>query len=124
MWDRDKLRALAKERREGLANVQQALLAFARVKEMSDEEVDRKDAERQLAEALDKLEPEALDRLTALGSAQRDEVLGDFLLALTDHNQQRIERDMADVMAMKPQRQPDPDDDDDDAPSRKRGRGR
>jgi len=128
MWDKGKLTDLAKERREALSDVQGALLAFARVKELTDENgIDGNRAKKDLETAFDNLGPEAADRLRTLGSIQRDEVLRDFLMELTDHNQRRIDRDLEEVVAMSKDRKneaPDDDDDGEDSPRRKRGLSR
>lgn len=128
MWDREKLTELARERKAALSDVEGALLAFARTREMTEETgVDAKEAQKALDAALDKLEPEAAERLHALGSVQRDEVLRDFLVVMLDHNQQRLEREHEEVhkMELTSSRKPSPDDDDDDEDGgKKRKRGR
>lgn len=127
MWDRNRLQQLANERRNAMADIGEALLAYARANEMTDEGyIDQRQAECDLTEALDKLTPEAADKMRAMGSAARDELLRDFLLKVVDHNQKRIERDLAEVQAMDHGRstERDDDDEDDDEPSRRRGRGR
>lgn len=127
MWDRNRLAQLADERRNAMAEIGEALLAYARANEMTDEGIiDQRQAEYDLTEALDKLTPEAADRMRAMGSAARDELLRDFMLKVADHNQRRIEHDLAEVDGMDKGRTfdgPD-DDDDDDEPSRRKGRGR
>jgi hypothetical protein len=126
MWDRNRLHLLANERRNAMADIGEALLAYARANEMTDEGyIDQRQAEYDLTEALDKLTPEAADKMRSMGSAARDELLRDFLLKVVDHNQKRIERDLAEVQGKDQRRSTERDDDDeDDEPSRKRGRGR
>lgn len=101
MWDRQKLSDMARARKAALSDVEAALLAFARTQELTDEPaVDVKAAEKELEAALEKLEPEAAGKLKHIGSVERDEVLRDFLVAMVQHNQQRIERDLEDVQLL------------------------
>lgn len=101
MWDRQKLGKLARERKAALGGLNTALLAFARTQEMTEETgIDCRKAEQELAAALDKLEPDAVLQMKALGSVERDEVLRDFLTALTDHNQKSIERELKEVQEL------------------------
>lgn len=101
MWDRQKLSDMARARKAALSDVEAALLAFARTQELTDEPaVDVKAAEKELEAALEKLEPEAAGKLNHIGSVERDEVLRDFLVAMVQHNQQRIERDLEDVQLL------------------------
>lgn len=123
MWDRQKLGELARKRKAALLDVEGALLAFARSQELTDEpSVDLKAAQRELATALDGLEPEAADKLKLLGSVERDEVLRDFLVTMVDHNQKRIDRELKDVLALEPS-PPDMPKKEEAAPARKRKRG-
>lgn len=126
MWDKNRLHVLAEQRRSAMADVGEALLAFVRANEMTDEGyIEQRQAEYDLERALDKLTPEAATKLQGLGNVARDEVLRDFLMKVTDHTQQRIEKDMAEVAGLgRDERKRDDDDDDDDEPTRKRGRGR
>lgn len=126
MWDKNRLHVLAEQRRSAMADVGEALLAFVRANEMTDEGyIEQRQAEYDLAEALDKLTPEAATKLQGLGNVARDEVLRDFLMKVTDHTQQRIEKDLAEVEALaRDNRGRDDEDDDDDEPTKKRGRGR
>lgn len=124
MWDRNRLHVLADQRRNAMADIGEALLAYARANEMTDEGfVDQRQAERDLAEALDKLTPEAAERMQGIGSVARDELLRDFMLKVVDHNQRRIEADLKQVESLQPGRAHE-DDEEDDEPSRRRGRGR
>lgn len=101
MWDRQKLGKLARERKAALGGLNKALLAFARTQEMTEETgIDRRKAEQDLAAALDRLEPDAVLQMKALGSVERDEVLRDFLTALTDHNQENIVRELKEVQEL------------------------
>ncbi|MCV0371895.1 hypothetical protein [Filomicrobium sp.] len=101
MWDRQKLGKLARERKAALGGLNTALLAFARTQEMTEETgIDCRKAEQELAAALDKLEPDAVLQMKALGSVERDEVLRDFLTALTDYNQKSIERELKEVQEL------------------------
>lgn len=123
MWDRQKLGELARKRKAALLDVEGALLAFARSQELTDEpSVDLKAAQRELATALDGLEPEAANKLKLLGSVERDEVLRDFLVTMVDHNQKRIDRELKDVLALEPS-PPDMPKKEEAAPARKRKRG-
>jgi hypothetical protein len=124
MWDRQKLGELARKRKAALSDVEGALLAFARTQELTDEaSVDVKAAEKELEMALDRLEPEAADKLKLLGSVERDEVLRDFLVTMVDHNQKRIGRELKDVLALEPSPNPDMPKQEEAAPGKKRKRG-
>lgn len=124
MWDRQKLGELARQRKAALSDVEGALLAFARLQELTDEpSADLKAAQKELATALDGLEPEAADKLKLLGSVERDEVLRDFLVTMLDHNQKRIERELKDVLALEPSPKPDMPKQEEAAPAKKRKRG-
>lgn len=126
MWDKNRLHVLAEQRRSAMADVGEALLAFVRANEMTDEGyIEQRQAEYDLERALDKLTPEAGTKLQGLGNVARDEVLRDFLMKVTDHTQQRIEKDMAEVEALqRDDRARDDEEQDDDEPGRRRGRGR
>lgn len=101
MWNRQKLADLARKRKAALSDVEGALLAFSRMQEMTDEPgIDVKAAAKELEVELDKLEPEAANKLTALGSIERDEVLRDFVVIMMDHNQKRIDRELSEVRDM------------------------
>ncbi|MBX9862337.1 MAG: hypothetical protein K2Y42_06245 [Hyphomicrobium sp.] len=124
MWNRQKLADLARNRKAALSDVDGALLAFARTQEMTDEAgIDAKTAERELADALDKLEPEAADKLKLLGSVERDEVLRDFLVVMMGHNQKRIERELQEVQELQPTQKLDAPKVEGAAPDKKRKRG-
>jgi len=101
MWDKRKLEDMAGKRKSALSVVNEALLAFARTREMTDEAgIDLKAEELALTAALDRLEPEAMESFKALGSVERDEVLRDFVVRVMDHNQQRMDRELAQIEAM------------------------
>lgn len=101
MWDRRKLEDMAGKRKAAQSVVNEALLAFARSREMTDEAgIDVKAEELALTAALDRLEPEAMESFKALGSVERDEVLRDFVVRVIDHNQQRMDRELAQIEAM------------------------
>lgn len=101
MWDKRKLEDMAGKRKAALSVVNDALLAFARTREMTDETgLDLKAEELALTAALDRLEPEAMESFKALGSVERDEVLRDFVVRVIDHNQQRMDRELAQIEAM------------------------
>lgn len=103
MWNRQKLAVLARNRKVALSDVEGALLAFARTQELTDEpNFDVTAAAKELEAALDKLEPEATDKLKLLGSVERDEVLRDFLVTMVNHNQKRIDRELQEVQALQP----------------------
>lgn len=101
MWDKPKLADMAAQRKAALPVVKEALLAYARTREMTDEAgIDLKAEELALTAALDRLEPEAVESLKVLGSVERDEVLRDFVVRVIDHNQQRMDRELAQIVAM------------------------
>lgn len=101
MWDKRKLEDMAGKRKAALSVVNEALLAFARTREMTDEAgIDLKAEELALTAALDRMEPEAMESFKALGSVERDEVLRDFVVRVIDHNQQRMDRELAQIEAM------------------------
>lgn len=101
MWDKRKLQDISGNRKAALSVVNEALLAFARTREMTDETgIDLKAEELALTAALDRLEPEAMESFKALGSVERDEVLRDFVVRVIDHNQQRIDRELMQIEAM------------------------
>lgn len=123
MWNREKLAAMAKQRKAALSDVEGALLAFARTQELTDEpQLDARAAEKELEAALDKLEPDAADKLKLLGSIQRDEVLRDFMVAMMDHNQKRIERELQEVETLQVTQKLEPQPEE-AAPAKKRKRG-
>lgn len=101
MWDRQKLHDLARTRKMALGGLNEALLAYARTREMTEEAgLDAGKVEQDLAATLDRLEPDDFQHMKALGSVERDEVLRDFMVVLADHNQQRIDRELKDVQAI------------------------
>ena len=101
MWDKRKLQDISGNRKAALSVVNEALLAFARTREMTDETgIDLKAEELALTAALDRLEPEAMESFKALGCVERDEVLRDFVVRVIDHNQQRIDRELMQIEAM------------------------
>lgn len=101
MWDKRKLEDMAGKRKAALSVVNEALLAFARTREMTDEAgIDLKAEELALTAALDRMEPEAMESFKALGSVERDEVLRDFVVRVIDHNQQRMDRELMQIEAM------------------------
>lgn len=79
MWDRDKLENLARRRGEGLRASEQALLAFARWQEMTDETGANPElAKKELDGLIGTLSDEEAQRLNGLGDFQRDAVIRDF----------------------------------------------
>lgn len=124
MWNRQKLAELARGRKAALTEVEGALLAFARVQEMTDEPaVDAESARKELEAALDKLEPEAVDKLKQLGSFERDEVLRDFMVVMIDHDQKRIARELKEVQELQVEQRLEPAKQEETAPTKKRRRG-
>jgi hypothetical protein len=124
MWDRQKLAVLARNRKVALSDVEGALLAFARTQEMTDEpNLDIIAAAKELEAALDKLEPEATDKLKQLGSTERDEVLRDFLVTMVNHNQKRIDRELKDVQELAVEQHMEAPKVEGTAPEKKRKRG-